>query len=316
MLERKGRRSGRLGPPTFGFSFGNYPEFSPLKLHEGVAPTGPSDIVIDVVSAKHMGYKVGDTVRVILQGPARDFKIVGIVGFGSADNLGGATLVSWATPVAQQVLQKGTDWEQVAVKVKPAVNVDDVIARISDILPPNYKVQTGQAAGKASANAINSSLSIFTNGILFFAGIALFVGAFIIANTFSIIVAQRSRELALLRSIGASRLQIMGSVLLEALIVGVVASAIGLFVGLGIGAGLRALVAASSARGAPPCTRGGWPRARAGSSSLRSPRCPRSSSCHPCRLPRHEDAPQGRFPLQLCARPAVLRRPLQTDARP
>ncbi len=252
MLDKKGERYGGLGPPTFGFSWGNYQEFSPLKLKQGVAPTGPNDVVIDNSSARNMGYKVGDTVRVVLQGPARDFKIVGIVGFGSADNLGGATIVSWATPVAQQVLQKGTDWDQISVKVAAGESVSDVITRIQDVLPENYKVQTGQAAAAENADAINSSLSIFTNGILFFAGIALFVGAFIIANTFSIIVAQRSRELALLRSIGASRLQILASVLLEALVVGVVASAIGLIVGLGIGAGLRALVDAFSGGGGLP----------------------------------------------------------------
>ncbi|HUR77356.1 MAG TPA: FtsX-like permease family protein [Acidimicrobiales bacterium] len=252
MLDKNGKRYGGLGPPTFGFSWGSYAEFSPLKLQDGVAPTGPNDVAIDVVSARHMGYTVGDTVRVILQGPARDFKIVGIVGFGKADNLGGATIVSWSTAVAQQVLQKGTDWDQVSAKVERGENVNDVITRIQDVLADNYKVQTGQAAAQESADAINSSLSIFTNGILFFAGIALFVGAFIIANTFSIIVAQRSRELALLRSIGASRVQIMASVLLEALIVGIVASVIGLVVGLGIGTGLRALVDAFSGGGGLP----------------------------------------------------------------
>jgi putative ABC transport system permease protein len=117
MLDKKGERYGGLGPPTFGFSWGNYPEFSPLRLKEGAEPKGPKDIVIDVVSARNMHYKIGDTIRVILQGPARDFTIVGISGFGKADNLGGATVVSWATPVAQEVLQKGTDWDLVAVKV-------------------------------------------------------------------------------------------------------------------------------------------------------------------------------------------------------
>src|SRR5689334_6336375 len=90
MLDKEGKRYGGLGPPTFGFSWGNYPEFSPLKLQQGVAPKGANDVVIDSSSARHMGYKVGDKIRVILQGPARDFTIVGIVGFGSADNLGGA----------------------------------------------------------------------------------------------------------------------------------------------------------------------------------------------------------------------------------
>ncbi len=252
MMDKKGERYGGMGPPTFGFSYGTYAPFSPLELRAGRAPKAANEIVIDVVSARKMGYQVGETIRVILQGPARDFDIVGIVGFGRADNLGGATLVSWATTVAQDVLQKGTDYDAIAVKAAPGVVVNDLIERIDDALPDALSVQTGQDAAKDSADAINSSIRIFTTAMLFFAGIALFVGAFIIANTFSIIVAQRSRELALLRSIGASRVQIMGSVLIEALIVGFVASVIGLIAGLGIGAGLRALVDAASGGGGLP----------------------------------------------------------------
>lgn len=252
MIDKDGEPYGGQGPPTFGFSYGTFPPFSPLQLREGKAPEGPDDVVIDIVSAKNMGYKVGEKIRIILSGPAEEFTIVGLVGFGKADNLGGATIVSWADPVAQKVLDKGTDWDTVAVKVAAGSSVTEVLERIDDALPDRYKVQTGQAAAKEGADAINSGISIFTTGILFFAGIALFVGAFIIANTFSIIVAQRSRELALLRSLGASRAQIVGSVLLEAAIVGISASIVGLFLGLGIGAGLRSLVTAIGGGGGLP----------------------------------------------------------------
>ena len=249
--DKHGKPYGGNGPPTLGFSYGDYAPFSPLKLREGRKPTGPKDVVIDVVSARKLGYKVGDNVRIILKGPARDFNIVGIAGFGQADNLGGATIAAFALPVAQEVMQKGTDFDQIAVKVEPNAAVHDVLASIDDALPSRYKVQTGQAAAKEGADAINGGVKIFTTAILFFAGIALFVGAFIIANTFSIIVAQRSRELALLRSIGASRAQILGSVLTEAAIVGFLASIVGIFVGLGVGAGLRALVNAIGGGGLP-----------------------------------------------------------------
>jgi putative ABC transport system permease protein len=257
MLDKKGKPYGGLGPPTLGFSYGSYAPFSPLRLREGRAPTGPNDVVIDVVSARKMGYRVGDTIKIIPNGPVRSFTIVGIVGFGKADNLGGATIVAWAEPVAQDVFKKGGDYDGINVKVAPGRAINDVIASIDDAIGNQYVVQTGASAAKEGADAINQGVKIFTTGILFFAGIALFVGAFIIANTFSIIVAQRSRELALLRSIGASRSQIVASVLIEAVIVGVTASAIGIVLGLGIGAGLRALVNAFSGGGGLPGTYAG-----------------------------------------------------------
>jgi putative ABC transport system permease protein len=251
MEDKQGKPYGGNGPPTFGFSYGDYAPFSPLSIREGRAPKGPDEVVIDVVSARKMHYKVGDRIRIILKGPARDFAVVGIVGFGEADNLGGATIAAWSLPVAQQVMEKGTDFDVIAVKAKSGVVINDLIASIDDVVPDTYTVQTGQAAAQAGADAINDGVKIFTTAILFFAGIALFVGAFIIANTFSIIVAQRSRELALLRSIGASRTQILGSVLIEAAIVGFVASIVGILVGLGIGAGLRALVNSIGGGGLP-----------------------------------------------------------------
>ncbi|HVT77190.1 MAG TPA: FtsX-like permease family protein, partial [Acidimicrobiales bacterium] len=252
MLDKKGKPYGGLGPPTLGLSWATYAPFSPLRLRSGRAPKGPDDVVIDAVSARKMGYAVGDQIKVIPNGPVRTFSVVGIVGFGKADNLGGATIVSWSLPVAQEVFKKGTAYDGIAVKVAPGHTVNDVIASIQDAIGPHYKVQSGAASAKEGADAINQGVKIFTTGILFFAGIALFVGAFIIANTFSIIVAQRSRELALLRSIGASRTQILSSVLVEAAVVGVVASAVGIVAGLGIGAGLRALVNALSGGGGLP----------------------------------------------------------------
>jgi putative ABC transport system permease protein len=242
MLDKKGEPYGGKGPPTLGFSYGEYEPFSPLRLRDGRVPKGPDEVVIDAVSARKMHYRVGETIKVIPNGPVRSFRIVGIVGFGEADNLGGATIVSWATPVAQEIFKKGSDFDGISVKVAPGHAVNDVIASIDEAIGDQYQVETGAAAAKEGADAINQGVKIFTTGILFFAGIALFVGAFIIANTFSIIVAQRSRELALLRSIGASRSQIVLSVMIEAAVVGVVASAIGILAGLGIGAGLRELV--------------------------------------------------------------------------
>ena len=257
MLDKKGKPYGGLGPPTLGFSYGSYAPFSPLRLREGRAPTGADDVVIDVVSARKMGYRVGDSIKIIPNGPVQTFKIVGLVGFGSADNLGGATIVSWAEPVAQRVFKKGSDFDGINVKVAPGHAVNDVIASIDDALGDKFKVQSGASAAKEGADAINQGVKIFTTGVLFFAGIALFVGAFIIANTFSIIVAQRARELALLRSIGASRSQIVASVLIEAAVVGITASAVGIVAGLGIGAGLRALVNAFSGGGGLPGTYAG-----------------------------------------------------------
>src|SRR5207237_497993 len=156
----------------------------------------------------------------IPNGPVREFTISGVVGFGSKDNLGGATLAAWDFPTAQTVLRREGQVDGIAGTVTKGTSVQTVVDRIADLLPSDLEVRTGQQAAADSADQVKKGIGQFSKAILAFAGLALFVGAFIIANTFSIIVAQRAREFALLRSLGASRTQILVSVLGEAIIVG------------------------------------------------------------------------------------------------
>jgi putative ABC transport system permease protein len=231
------------GAPTLGVSVSQAPELnSSTTLRSGQFPSGPDQVVVDARTASKQGFKVGDRVRILLQGPARTFTVSGIVGFGEADNLGGATLAGFELKTAQQVLNRPGKFDEIDVVAQPGVGQSELRDRISAALPAKYEAVTGADQAKRSADDINQALSFFTTALLAFAGIALFVGAFLIFNTFSIIVAQRTRELALLRCLGASRRQVLGSVLLESGIVGLVASLAGLGLGVVLAIGLRALL--------------------------------------------------------------------------
>jgi len=231
------------GAPTLGVSASQAPELSSsTTLRAGQRPTGPGEIAVDARTASKQGFKVGDRVKVLLQGPARVFTISGIVGFGEADNLGGATLAVFDLKTAQQVLNRPGQFDEIDVVAQPGTSDTQLRERIAAAVPAKYEAVTGSDQAKRSADEINKGLSFFTTALLAFAGVALFVGAFLIFNTFSIIVAQRTREMALLRCLGASRRQVLGSVLLEAGIVGVAASLVGLGLGLVLAVGLRAML--------------------------------------------------------------------------
>jgi putative ABC transport system permease protein len=231
------------GAPTLGVSIGQAPELnSSTTLRAGRLPSGPDEVVVDARTASKQDFKVGDRVKILFQGPARTFTISGIVGFGEADNLGGATLAGFTLPTAQQVLNRPGQFDEIDVVAQPGVTQSELRDRIAAAVPSKYEAVTGVDQAKRSADEINNALGFFTTALLAFAGIALFVGAFLIFNTFSIIVAQRTRELALLRCLGASRRQVLGSVLLESGIVGLIASAVGLGVGIVLAIGLRAML--------------------------------------------------------------------------
>src|SRR6266540_42480 len=210
------------GAPTLGVSASEAPELnSNFTMRSGRIPAGPNEVAVDAQTASKQGFKVGDQVKVLSQGPTRTYTVSGIVGFGQADNLAGATLAVFDLKTAQQVRD-----------------------RIAGAVPSKYESITGADQAQRSAKEIQDGLGFFSTALLAFAGVALFVGAFLIFNTFSIIVAQRTRELALLRCLGASRRQVLGSVLLESGLVGLVASAIGLGFGVVIALGLRGVLGA------------------------------------------------------------------------
>jgi putative ABC transport system permease protein len=213
-----------------------------VELRSGRGPTAPDEIAIDAGLAKTSGYKVGDRVGVLTLAPKKMFTVVGIFGYsGNRDSLGGSQATAFTMPVAQELLLGEKDQVSVidvvaAGGVTPEQLRDDVKAAVGG----DYQVRTGKETADAQAAGLKTFLNFFTYVLLGFAGVALFVGIFLILNTFSMLVAQRTRELALMRAIGASRGQVIGSVLLEASVIGVIASVLGLGAGVGVGAGIAA----------------------------------------------------------------------------
>jgi putative ABC transport system permease protein len=233
------------GAPTLGVSAGKARELSSaFVLRSGSIPSGPNQVAVDARTASKQGFKVGDQVKVLSQGPTRSYTVSGIVGFGEADNLAGATLAVFELKAAQQVLDSEGRFNEIDVVGQPGVTPEQLRDRIAAAIPTKYESVTGADQARRSAEQLQDALGFFSTALLAFAGVALFVGAFLIFNTFSIIVAQRSHELALLRCLGASRRQVLGSVLLESGVVGLIASAVGLGLGVLIALGLRGVLGA------------------------------------------------------------------------
>ena len=223
-------------------SFDTDPRISELRIVTGGPPTSPNDVVMDVGTAQKYDFTVGQKVRVLLPGPTRTFTITGLARFGTADNLAGATLAAFTLPTAQSLMGEVGQLDSINVISQPGADKGVVERDIARVLPAGVEVVTGQTVINEQTSAIDQALSFFSTALLVFAFISLFVGAFTILNTFSIIVGQRTRELALLRIVGASRRQVFRSVLGEAAIVGLVSSLMGLGLGVLAALGLEALL--------------------------------------------------------------------------
>ncbi|HEX2119837.1 MAG TPA: FtsX-like permease family protein [Acidimicrobiales bacterium] len=242
-IDEQGKAVATSGAPTLGFNWTD-PELSPLQLRSGRAPQGPGEVVVDAVTAREHDFAVGDRVRMLFRGPTEDFTIVGITGFGEADNLAGATLAIFELETAQRVFGKVGRYDSVEAKAGAGVSTLELRDRVAAAVPSGVEVVTSQQVADESAESVQQALGFFGTALLVFAGISLFVGGFIILNTFSILVAQRTRELALLRALGASRGQVMTSVIGEAFVVGLFASVVGLGVGVLVAIGLQELLQA------------------------------------------------------------------------
>jgi putative ABC transport system permease protein len=223
------------GAPHLGFSVDpTQPQFNSLTLVDGDWP-GRGQVVIDRSTAHKKDINVGDTIRIEAQGSAEPFKVSGLVRFGSSGlSIGGATLAGFDLPTAQRLFHKQGKLDQIRVSRKPGISQSQLLSAIKEILPPQTQVRTGVEQADTDAGDTNAFTSFLQTFLLAFGGIALFVGAFVIANSLSITIAQRTREFATLRTIGASRRQILRSVLLESFLIGALASVIGLFLGLGL----------------------------------------------------------------------------------
>ena len=222
------------GAPNLGFSIANGgSRFNPLQLVEGSWP-GNGDVVIDGATADKEGFTVGDTLGVQGRGSVQNLRISGIVRFGSVSTIGGATLAGFDLATAQRIFDKPGKLDEIAVAAKSGVSDQQLVREIRSELPANTEVQTAEQQARTDAEETDEFISFLQTFLLAFGGIALFVGAFVIANSLSITIAQRTREFATLRTVGASRRQVLGSIILESLVVGVIASVVGLFLGLGL----------------------------------------------------------------------------------
>ncbi|HKT43465.1 MAG TPA: FtsX-like permease family protein [Gaiellaceae bacterium] len=229
-----------------GLAFSVHPKgvqrFNPLTLTSGTWPVGDHEVDIDAHTASKHNYVVGDSIGVIARGPVQPYRIAGIVKIGGVASLGGATMAIFDFSTAQKIFHKEGLLDGIDIAAKPGVKPAELVREIAPILPPTAQVRTAQAQAKQATKDTNGFLSIINDFLLAFGGVALFVGSFVIANTLGITIAQRTRELATLRTLGATRKQVLGSVLIEAFVIGVFAAVVGLFLGLGLAKGLNSLL--------------------------------------------------------------------------
>ena len=247
LLNADGESIDTGGAPSFAFGIETAPEyerFNPLNLVEGRWPSGSEEVAIDEGVADDESLALGDRIGVAALGPAREYEIAGIARYGDVSSLGGATFAIFDVPTAQALLDKEGELDAVQAAAQDGVAPEELVARIREELGTSVTVRSGTEQASEDSDEVATFTSIIQYFLLSFAGIALFVGAFVIFNTLSITVVQRTREFATLRTVGASRRQVLGSVILEALVIGLLASIIGLFAGLGLAVGLNELFTA------------------------------------------------------------------------
>lgn len=218
-------KDGKLIGGGFQSQGGNYwgdkdPRY-PLK--SGSAPHGAHQVAIDAKTAERAGYKVGDKVRLSVNGPVLTPTISGIFTTDDGNVAAGGSLALYDTATAQKLFGKPGTYDEIDVQAAPGTFQVALKTGLDNALGTKLvETTTGKKLADDQAEQIAASMSGLKQGLLVFAGIALFVGTFIIANTFTMLVAQRTKELALLRAVGASRRQVTRSVLIEAFVVGVV----------------------------------------------------------------------------------------------
>src|SRR5215831_2228333 len=230
------------GAPTLGGNWSTVPDLNPFHLVAGHAPRSPDEVVIDKQSAQLSHLAVDDTTTMLANGPPQQVRISGITGFDTADSPAGASVVLFTTPVAQRLVAAPGKFSSISFVAGPGVSQQQLVRNLKRALPPGTEAVTGAKVIKETQDSFQQIVSIFGKFFLIFAVIALVVGAFIILNTFAITVAQRTRENGLLRALGASRRQVLASVLIEAAVIGVIASLLGLAAGVAVAAGLKAVL--------------------------------------------------------------------------
>ena len=249
VVDKDNKVVGGQGAPAIGGNYSDAPAghgLQGLTLIAGEPPSGPDEVVFDVKTAGRSGYYIGQRVRIVTASDQAllEPKLVGILGFPDGGSLNGATFAAFDTPTAQQLFLDGEDaFNDLWVTADDGVSQSRLRDAVAERLGDDYDAVTGDQAADEGASDLLEAISFLRTFLLIFAGISLVVGAFLIVNTFSILVAQRSRELALLRALGASKRQVTRSVLFEAFLVGLVGSTLGLGLGVLLAMAIRSLFA-------------------------------------------------------------------------
>jgi putative ABC transport system permease protein len=231
------------GAPTQGYSMSADEILrGDVDLLSGAAPTGATEVAIDATSAEENDIDLGSTIKVLFQTTTEEFTVVGTVGFGGEKDLGGTTSAYFDPETAQKYVGTPGFYDAINVSAEDGVSQSELTDALSAVVPEGTEAVTGATVSTENADAINEEMKVVGIMFMIFAGIALFVGAFIIWNTFTMIVTQRSREIALMRAIGATRRQVLRSLLFEAVLIGGGASAVGVALGLGVAKGLNVLM--------------------------------------------------------------------------
>ena len=243
IIARDGKPAG--DGPYFGVGFDSREKAAakttPFRLDSGRWATKPGEVVIDASTAKKEKYGVGSTVKITAAGQAREFEVVGVARFGSVTSLGTATAAVFDLRAAQGIFGKQDRYDAVLAVGKDGVSGAEVRKAVAGAVGSQLQVQTAAEQDRFGLDGLKMFIGIIKIVLIVFGLVAVLVGAFTIFNTLSITVAQRSREFGLLRMVGAGRRQVLGSVLLEALVVGVLASLVGIAAGFGVASGLNAV---------------------------------------------------------------------------
>jgi len=240
LVNEQGKAVGKA-ETAYGLNWNQVRGLNPFTLVEGRAPQADDEVVINKAAADQGNFAVGDTATVLVHAGPQRLRIVGIVKFGTADSIASGNGVLFTQAAAQHLMAEPGRFDDIGVVADQGVSQEQLRDRLAAALP-GADVVTGKAMVAENDRTIKKAVKGLNQGLLAFALISLFVGSFIIYNTFSILVAQRGKEMALLRAIGASRRQVLASVLLEAIVVGLIAALLGVAAGVGVAIGLRALL--------------------------------------------------------------------------
>jgi putative ABC transport system permease protein len=242
LLDRHGKPILSGGPPTIILSAATDSTFQALEYPEGSAPSSADQLAVDRATADKYGWKVGDRVTLAGRAPKKTYTVSGIVTLGGSNSTGGARYAVLLLPEAQRMTGHA-GYDSISLAAAGGTSPEQLKARVKQELGGGFEVRTGKEAAAQQAQDLSNALGFIRTALLVFAGVALLVGGFLIFNTFSVTVAQRTREFALMRTLGASRRQVLRSVLVETAVIGLLASVLGILAGLALAPGLSALLA-------------------------------------------------------------------------